>query len=287
MSKAAYIWVIVVACGVNSLRLPVGRIQGQVSTVSKSFGTAGGQCWSDFEFEGFQCEVLGQTQIFNHLGDFNPVPIDDPDSRKRQDFNLNVGRALETLRRELPMVFMVSELDFSIFAPQITVSDGNNNRLIMQRSLYSGIVKSLRLASSFSFVYPSMNVKKIEYIEDCSTIQCQVDVVLPDSVRVDGQAVWEGMFYFGLDSNGLIETHIFDRKISNFRSSPLHSVQSYPWLRANVPKWSSDLVPSPQYITDSSFIESIIVPETSSSRHRKPKEVDVQEVGSVLDLLSL
>ena len=62
-----------------------------------------------------------------------------------------------------------------------------------------------------------MNVRKIEYVDDVKTIQCLVDVVLPDSVRVDGQSVWEGMFYFGLNKQGLIETHIFDRKISNLK----------------------------------------------------------------------
>ena len=86
-----------------------------------------------------------------------------------------------------------------------------------------------------------MNVKKIEYIEDSRTIQCLVDVVLPDSVRIDGQAVWQGMFYFGLDSDGFINSHVFDRTISNFRpQSPINAV-SYPWLRA-APQWSSSLL---------------------------------------------
>lgn len=49
------------------------------------------------------------------------------------------------------------------------------------------------------------------------------------------------MFYFGLDENGLISTHIFDRKISNLRPSPLPNTAMYPWLR-NAPQWSSDLL---------------------------------------------
>ena len=227
---------------VSSLIRPPHQVQPTAVSAPKlapGFKSVGGQCWG--EFEGFRCEILDRSQIFNHLGDYTPQPVDDFDAKQRTQFNLNVGKALEVLRRELPMVFMVSDLDFSIFAPQITVSDGNKNRIVMQKQLYAGIVKSLKLASSFSFVYPSMNVKKIEYIADCTTIQCQVDVVLPDSVRVDGQAVWEGMFYFGLDSEGLIQTHIFDRKITNLRSSPFH-VASYPWLRANAPQWSEELV---------------------------------------------
>jgi hypothetical protein len=211
-----------------------------IHRLPRSFGSAGGQCWDDFE--GFNCKILGPT-VLHHLGDYSPQPVDDYDVSRKSKFNLNVGRALEVLRRELPLVFMVSDLDFSIFSPQVTVSDGNN-RMVMQKNLYSAVVKSLRLASTFSFVYPSMNVKKIEYINDCTTIQCQVDIVLPDSVRIDGQSSWEGMFYFGLDSEGLISTHIFDRKISNLRPTPMPA-SSYPWLRAGTKTWSGELVEVP------------------------------------------
>ena len=148
-------------------------------------GFAGGQCWDDFS--GFDCEVVESTGVLQHLGNMGTEPRDDYEAKKKANFNLNAGRALEVIRRQLPMVFMVSDLDFSVFAQQITVSDGNNNRLVLQRQLYAGIVKSLRLASSFSFVYPSMTVKKIEYVSSCTTIQCLVDVVLPDSIRIDGQ----------------------------------------------------------------------------------------------------
>jgi len=126
--------------------------------------------------------------VFNHLGDWGETQNDDLDRKKTQDFNFNVGRALETLRRELPMVFYVSNIDLSVFANQITICDGSHkNRVVMQKSLYSAAVKSLRVASSVSFTYPSMNVKKIEYIESCRTIQCNVDIVLPDTIRIEGQ----------------------------------------------------------------------------------------------------
>jgi hypothetical protein len=180
------------------------------------------------------------SNIFAHMGDYQNSD-DSFGAGKSSNYYLNVGTALETLRRELPMVFAASDLDFSIFADSITVTNGNQNKLVMSKALYVGAVKSVRMASALSSIYPSMNVKKIEYIEDCRTIQCLVDVVLPDTVRVDGMAVWEGMFYFGLDTQGLIETHIFDRKISNHKSSPRLSAQSMPWLRA-APSWSSDLL---------------------------------------------
>ncbi len=177
-----------------------------------------------------------------HVGDLYDGNNDGLRNTPSSEYVLNVGKALEVLRRELPVVFVVQNLDFSIFSSQITVTNGNQNKLVMSKSLYTAAVRSMQMASAFSSIYPSMNVRKIEYVDDVKTIQCLVDVVLPDSVRVDGQAVWEGMFYFGLNDEGLIQTHIFDRKISNFKPQ-LTSVQSMPWLRRQ-PAWSADLLSS-------------------------------------------
>ena len=139
---------------------------------------------------------------------------------------------METLRNQLPYVFSSSNLDFTIFAEQITVTDHRSNRAAMPKSIYVAAVKSLRMAGALSTLFPSMNVKKIEFIEENGFIQCLVDVVLPDNVRVDGQAVWEGMFYFGLNEEGLIDSHVFDRQITNF--TPQAQISKMPWLRSSV-----------------------------------------------------
>lgn len=125
----------------------------------------------------------------------------------------------------------------------------------MAKPLYSAAVKSLRVASSISFTQPCIDVVKIEYIEDCRTIQVRVHMVFPDTVRVDGQSTWEGMFYFGLDNTGLIETHIFDRTITTMGKNPLKSVLEYPWLQnaASSTPWTKDLIkgsPVPQYAAE-------------------------------------
>mmetsp|Transcript_28914 Transcript_28914/g.29255 ORF Transcript_28914/g.29255 Transcript_28914/m.29255 type:complete len:270 (+) Transcript_28914:133-942(+) len=268
--SAAYLFIsLVISLGivngffVNKVRAPI---------VSRISGTVGGQCWD--EFEDFKTEIMLKPRIFRHLGDYNPQPVDEYDAKRKQDFNRNVGKALETLRRQLPMVFHTQNLDFSIFAPQVTVSDGNGNRLSVQRTVYAGVVKSLRLASTFSFVHPSMHLRKIDYVEDCTTIQCQVDIVLPDSIRIDGQAVWEGMFYFSLDHEGLIQAHTFDKKVSTMRPSGV-STASYPWLRART-TWSSEL------------IGAVASENVLRAKLNEGKESDdTNEEGNVLDLLSL
>lgn len=196
----------------------------------------GGQRWSDFEV--LKPKILGPVSILQYLGPYQEESVLDKEvDEKQRNFKLNLGKALDTLRRDLPMVFYTTNLDFSVFANQITVGDGNQNKIVMQRTLYSTIVKSMRMAASLSAMCPSMNVKKIEYLEGARMIQCLVDVVLPDTVRVDGQAMWEGWFYFGLNPDGLIDTHVFDRKVSSFRPQLL-SARSIPWF-LSYPAWSA------------------------------------------------
>jgi hypothetical protein len=157
------------------------------STNRKNYGLIRGSTW-DTPMENYGCKVLGPLSSLEHMGDSNPLPLQDSEEQKRKaQYHLNVGRALEGLRKELPLVFIANELDFSIFAPSITIIDGGQRRIQISKGLYSGVVKSLRMAATFSSIYPSMNVRKIEYLDDCSSIQCLVDVVLPDAVRVDGQ----------------------------------------------------------------------------------------------------
>jgi hypothetical protein len=215
------------------------NVRNGAAKQSKSYSSFGGVNW-----EGFDCKILGPAVLY-HLGELQQGTVEDEvDQESRQrlaSYRLNVGRALDTLRRQLPVAFAPTNLDYSIFANEITVSDGNKNRMVMQKSLYSAAVKSVQVASSFSSITPSLNVRKIEYIEEAETIQCLVEIVFPDTIRIDGSAIWEGMFYFGLDRNGLINSHIFDRKISNLTPQNL-KIDTYAWLRPRVSMWSADLV---------------------------------------------
>lgn len=159
------------------------------SLVHLHASSIGGENWADLEV--LKPRVLGPALVLQQMTELAEADIttavNDPTDSNKSKFNLNVGKALEELRRHLPMVFYTSNIDFSIFANQITVSDQNQNKLVMQKSLYATVVKSLKMASTISSIYPSMNVRKIDYISECRTIQCLVDVVLPDTVRVEGQ----------------------------------------------------------------------------------------------------
>jgi hypothetical protein len=186
----------------------------------------------------------------DELGSSRKQSLDALGAEERANYNMNVGKALEVLRRQLPYVFAINDLDYSIFAHQITLQDEKQNRFVMQKSLYAAAVKSLRMASAISIAMaPSMNVRNIQYVEDCMTIECTVEVVLPDAIRVNGQAVWEGMFFFGLNSDGLIRSHTFDRKISTLNTQQLMNTASYPWIQGKPA--------SPQILSDGAPVFSV------------------------------
>lgn len=186
--------------------------------------------------------------IFSHLGDYEQMEsLDVLGAREKADYEMNVGRALEVLRRQLPYIFAINNLDFSIFAQQIMLTDEKQNRFMMQKNLYTAAVRSLRVASAISMsLSPSMNVRKIQYIEEDMTIECLVDVVLPDAIRVDGQSMWEGMFFFGLNSQGKICSHTFDRKIETRTPQRMLNTASYPWI-AGTPTQPQIDIPVPVF----------------------------------------
>jgi hypothetical protein len=108
--------------------------------------------------------------------------LDDVGEKEKRAFHLNLGRTITALQRGLPLVFQdQSGMDFSIFAPVVTVMvDGMV--LPLHKSMYIAGVRSFRVAALFSAAEPSLCLRKVEYLESFRTIQCLVDVLLPDTV---------------------------------------------------------------------------------------------------------
>jgi 4-hydroxybenzoate polyprenyltransferase len=147
------------------------------------------------------------------------------------EYRLNIGNAINVLHRELPLVFVLKNLNFDIFSSQILVVS-NTKKISIPKKVYIASIKLLQTISSFSKNTPKINVRKIDYIDDTKTIQCLVDIVLPNLIKSDWENKWEGYFYFGIDEKGLIKTHIFDRKISNL-DIKLKTINPHHWLCCN------------------------------------------------------
>lgn len=155
-----------------------------------------------------------------------PITPNNQNDNHNTEYTLNVGKALDVLVRELPLLFAVKNIDFSILSSPIKVVNGNQpHSLVVSKEVYITAIRGIQMASTLSSTYPSIHLRKIEYIEEIKTIQCLVDVVSSSNQLMSTTThhteqqtpLWQGMFYFGLNKEGLIETHIFDRKISNLK----------------------------------------------------------------------
>lgn len=146
---------------------------------------------------------------------------------ENNEYILNVGTVLDVLHRELPLIFVLENINFNIFSQQINVI--NSKKMIsMSKPMYISSIKFIQTISSLSPMRSEINVRKIEYIEDMRTIQCLVEIITP---RLASENKWEGMFYFGLDERGLIYSHTFDRKISNLNEKMVLPIEKIPWLK--------------------------------------------------------
>ena len=133
------------------------------------------------------------------------------------EYILNVGTALDVLHRELPLIFVLENINFNIFSQQISVINGKN-MITISKPLYISSIKSIQAISSLSQRRSEINVRKIEYVEDEKIIQCLLEIITPS---FPSENKWEGMFYFGINERGLIDSHTFDRKISNLNKNTI------------------------------------------------------------------
>ena len=163
-------------------------------------------------FQGTLNEDWSKNKKYNKLI-LKDTSLQD-DSCISNECIVNVGNAIDVLQRELPFLFVLENISFNIFSSHIMVVT-NKNKINIPKYIYISSIKTLQKIASFSRNQPKINVRKIDYIEDTKTIQCLVEVVLPKIINTYEEQKWEGYFYFGVDENGLIKTHIFDRKISN------------------------------------------------------------------------
>lgn len=92
------------------------------------------------------------------------------------------------------------------------------------------------------------------------------------------------MFYFGLNNEGLIDTHIFDRKISNLRPSSPAAARSYPWFRVpnSIWKGTEQLAPSPVPIPAYATLADQVLQSISEAYPASAAEVKEDEVNPIV-----
>ena len=67
--------------------------------------------------------------------------LSEPEVYPSNEYRLNIGNALNVLHRELPLVFVLKNLNFDIFSSQITVVS-NTKKISIPKKVYIASIKS-------------------------------------------------------------------------------------------------------------------------------------------------
>lgn len=116
---------------------------------------------------------------------------------------LNVGRAIETIRDEVPLLFEQAPTT-SIFSNAVKLTDQDGTQLIPQgiRS-YSYFLASLRMSKKWGLVKPYVEITSLRYLDWRSEISVRLTITT-FGMRKDA------LFVYKLNDEGLINEHKID-----------------------------------------------------------------------------
>jgi len=126
---------------------------------------------------------------------------------------LNVGRAIETIRDEVPLLFEQAPTT-SIFSNAIKLTDQDGTQLIPQgiRS-YSYFLASLRMSKKWGLVKPYVEITSLRYLDWRSEISVRLTITT-FGMRKDA------LFVYKLNDEGLICEHKIDPFTGLFDRQP-------------------------------------------------------------------
>lgn len=134
-----------------------------------------------------------------------------------KDFHANVGRAIRTLREEIPLLF-VEDFTYDIYREDIVFRDPRNCFKGMKN--YKTIFWSLRFHGRIFFKSLYVEVKRIWQIDDtCIRMRWQVHGI--PRVPWEAEGIFDGVSTFKLDRKGLIYEHAVDNVI--LRDPPMQT----------------------------------------------------------------
>eukprot|EP00631_Chrysoreinhardia_giraudii_P007460 CAMPEP_0197427436 /NCGR_PEP_ID=MMETSP1170-20131217/38280_1 /TAXON_ID=54406 /ORGANISM="Sarcinochrysis sp, Strain CCMP770" /LENGTH=209 /DNA_ID=CAMNT_0042955127 /DNA_START=1 /DNA_END=630 /DNA_ORIENTATION=+ len=140
-----------------------------------------------------------------------PSAIGDPLSRQPSEFDLNIGRCIDTLRSDVPKI-MERELDWSVYTRNVELVDP------------SGV--AIRGIDAYRRVHASLRLVKQVALDDCEIhsqlrydwVRRAIIVRWQSHLLVKGAAepvCVDAVSTFELDDDGLIARHRIDRVIFN------------------------------------------------------------------------
>jgi hypothetical protein len=162
------------------------------------------------------------SSTFDYFGSLN-----QNEQELKRRYNMNVGRAIDTLRHDIPLLFKqaprldVFTTDIKLMDPKGTICSG--------KYAYSILLNSLRIAKALD---PVVQIKTLRYFEDSGEIQIKFSLiaeVLPMNAVMEN-IHFEAVSRYVLNGEGFIHEHHIDNVTRNrlFR----HSFLPIQWGRS-------------------------------------------------------
>ena len=126
----------------------------------------------------------------------------------KRNYTLNVGRAIETLRDEVPL--MLSEaMDLSIFSEDVTLTDRPGHAIATGKKQYAAFFASLRLARRVTLSNPTVEIKALRYLDWRGEISVKFQITAAAPLGMEPLS-FDAVSVYRLNEKGLIDEHRVD-----------------------------------------------------------------------------
>lgn len=152
-----------------------------------------------------------------------PTPPENP--QHDPDFYLNVGKAIDTLRTELPLYFEIGLQDFSIYDDRVALTEYSHYHFYVKgQRFYRYFLAGARSVLRFYFSNLSLNIRSFVHsserqlvvrwtMEGTSraslfqeAVKKRLGLLTADESALEN-SVYEGMFIYKFNEKGLIKEH--------------------------------------------------------------------------------
>jgi len=151
-------------------------------------------------------------RIYSTFEDRHVDPVQSQRDRLEEDikrnFTLNVGRAIECLRDDVPnMLTDAPTLD--IFSDSVVLADPSGP-IVKGKSAYKMFFASLRMARRLTMTTPTVEILNLRYLDWRGEITVRFSVVTESPVPGMDPVYFDAISVYKLDSKGLIYEHRID-----------------------------------------------------------------------------
>jgi hypothetical protein len=126
----------------------------------------------------------------------------------KRNYTLNVGRAIETLRDEIPHM-LTEAMDLSIFSEDVVLTDRPGHAIATGKRQYSAFLASLRMARRLTLSNPSVEIQALRYLDWRGEISVKFQITAAAPLGMEPIS-FDAISVYRLNEQGLIDEHRID-----------------------------------------------------------------------------